>query len=154
MISGSCMACVVKIRKEPGYEDLPVPHYQTERSAGMDLYAAVSSNLILEPGDIVMVPTGIRLALSRGFEAQIRPRSGLALKYGIGLMNSPGTVDEDYRGIVGVILFNFGKEPFVIRRGDRIAQMVISRVEQAQVQVVSELPGSLRGDGGFGSTGK
>jgi dUTP pyrophosphatase len=148
------MACVIKIRKEPGYEDLPLPHYQTDGSAGLDLYAAVTSEMILEPGEITLVQTGFRLALCKGFEAQIRPRSGLALKYGIGLLNSPGTVDEDYRGIVGVILFNFGKKPFVIKRGDRIAQMVIVRVEKASVEIVSELPDSRRGDGGFGSTGK
>jgi dUTP pyrophosphatase len=147
------MACVIKIRKEPGNEDLPVPHYQTEGSAGLDLYAAVTADVILEPGEITLVQTGIRLAVCSGYEAQIRPRSGLALRYGIGLLNSPGTVDEDYRGIVGVILFNFGKKPFIIKRGDRIAQMVISRVEKASVQVVSELPVSRRGDGGFGSTG-
>ncbi len=146
--------CILKIRQEPGFEDLPLPHYQTPDSAGMDLYAAVEQDTVLHPGEIQLISAGIRLALSPGFEAQVRPRSGLALKHGIGILNSPGTVDADYRGIVGIILCNFGKNPFTVHRGDRIAQMVINRVEAAEILKVDELPDTARGEGGFGSTGK
>ncbi|MBN1783258.1 dUTP diphosphatase [bacterium] len=147
------MQCVLKLIQEPGNEDLPVPFYQTDGSAGMDLYAAVTDMVTLSPGQVTLVPTGIRIALPHGYEAQIRPRSGLALKHGIGLLNSPGTVDSDYRGVIGVVLFNFGPGPFVIKRGDRIAQMVISKVETAVIRIVNALDGTGRGDGGFGSTG-
>jgi len=146
--------CILKIYQVPGCQDLPVPHYQTMGSAGMDLYAALDNPFTLQPGEVTLIPTGIRIALSHGFEAQVRPRSGLALKHGIGLLNSPGTIDSDYRGEVGIILFNFSRTPFRIERGDRIAQMIIARVETVTVEVVPELPDSARGDGGFGSTGK
>jgi dUTP pyrophosphatase len=147
-------ACILKIVQEPEYRDLPIPHYQTEHSAGMDLYAAVEDSQILKPGGIALISAGIRIALPPGYEAQVRPRSGLALNHGIGLLNSPGTIDADYRGIVGVILFNFGSSPFTVRRGDRIAQMIISRIEKADIRSVEELPRTDRGDGGFGSTGR
>jgi dUTP pyrophosphatase len=147
-------ACVLKIMQEPDCRDLPLPHYQTEGSAGMDLYAAVEDKVQLDPGGITLISAGIRIALPPGYEAQVRPRSGLAIQHGIGLLNSPGTIDADYRGVVGVILFNFSGLPFAINRGDRIAQMVISRIETAEIQSVPELPKTIRGDGGFGSTGK
>ncbi|MBN2105132.1 dUTP diphosphatase [bacterium] len=146
--------CIVEICQEAGCQDLPIPHYQTEGSSGMDLYAAVDKPITIQPGEVMLVPTGIRIALSPGYEAQVRPRSGLALKHGIGLLNSPGTIDADYRGVIGIILFNFGRAVFTIHRGDRIAQMVIARVENAKVKVVRVLPESARGNGGFGSTGK
>jgi len=146
--------CVLKIQQEPDCIDLPIPHYQTRDSAGMDLYAAVDEPLVIQPGEVRLVPTGIRIALASGYEAQVRPRSGLALKHGIGLLNSPGTVDADYRGVIGIILFNFSSASFTVHRGDRIAQMVIAKVETVKVEVVQVLPESIRGNGGFGSTGK
>ncbi len=144
---------VIKIRKEPGCEDLPLPQYKTSGAAGMDLFAAVENSVTVSPGDVMMIPTGIRLSIPPGYEGQVRPRSGLALKYGIGLLNSPGTIDSDYRGLVGVIVFNFGETPFVVKRGDRIAQLVICKVEKVSFQAVDELDSSERNSGGFGSTG-
>jgi dUTP pyrophosphatase len=144
---------VIKIMREPGFDDLPLPRYQTEGSAGLDLYAAVKKNVVLDPGSYELISTGIRIAIPPGCEGQIRPRSGLALKHGIGILNSPGTIDSDYRGIVCVILFNFGKKPFKIERGDRIAQLVINRFEKAVFSVSQELGSSKRDSGGFGSTG-
>ena len=143
----------VQIKIEPGCEDLPIPHYQTSGSAGFDLYAAIDENIELSPGDIRLISTGIRMAIPHGFEGQVRPRSGLALKHGIGILNSPGTVDSDYRGIVGIILINAGSESFLISRGDRIAQMVINKIEIVALDVVHELDVSDRASGGFGSTG-
>lgn len=143
----------ILVRVEPGCEDLPLPEYQTEHAAGMDLRAAVEDMLVIEPGQRALIPTGIYIALPPGFEAQVRPRSGLALKHGVILPNSPGTIDADYRGMVQVILMNLGNEPFVVRRGDRIAQLVVSRVTRAHLRVVDELPPSKRDSGGFGSTG-
>jgi dUTP pyrophosphatase len=133
-------------------EPLPLPSYQTERSAGLDLRADVQ--LVLEPGARALVPTGLALAIPPGFEGQVRPRSGLALKHGITCLNSPGTIDSDYRGEVGVILANTGREPFAIARGDRIAQLVIAPVTRAELVVVDTLDESARGAGGFGHTGK
>jgi dUTP pyrophosphatase len=144
---------VVKIRKEDGCEDLPLPEYQTDGSAGLDLVAAVEGAVTIQPGGIEFVSTGIRVSIPEGFEGQVRPRSGLALKNGIGILNSPGTIDSDYRGVVGVILFNLGKKPFVINRGDRIAQLVISKIERVTFVESQELDASDREDGGFGSTG-
>jgi dUTP pyrophosphatase len=144
---------VIKIKKEPGYEDLSLPQYKTLGAAGMDLFAAVENSVIVPPGDVMMISTGIRLSIPPGYEGQIRPRSGLALNHHIGLLNSPGTIDSDYRGLVGVIVFNFGKTPFVIKRGDRIAQLVICKVEKVFFQTVDELDLSERDSGGFGSTG-
>ncbi|MDZ4363919.1 dUTP diphosphatase [Brevundimonas sp.] len=136
--------------------DLPLPAYETAGSAGMDLRAAVPDDapLTLPPGARALVPTGLKMALDQGYEAQVRPRSGLALKHGITCLNSPGTIDADYRGEVGVILINHGHEPFVIRRGERIAQMVIAAVAQATVTEVETLDDTVRGTGGFGSTGR
>lgn len=134
--------------------DIPLPRYMTPYSAGMDIHAAVDEDLRLSPGQISLVPTGFSMALPEGFEAQIRPRSGLAVKHGIGLINSPGTIDADYRGEVKIALINFGGEPYTVRRGDRIAQMVIHTVFQANLQVVTDLDQTERGEGGFGHTGK
>ncbi len=136
--------------------DLPLPAYATADAAGLDLMAALpeGSEFTLEAGERGLVPTGIALQLSRGFEAQIRPRSGLALKHGVTVLNSPGTIDADYRGEIGVILINLGQEPFTLRRGDRIAQLVVAPVARAMPVDVDDLTGTERGTGGFGSTGK
>ena len=135
--------------------ELPLPAYETADSAGMDLRAAVPEGepLVIRPGDRHAVPTGLAMAIPRGFEGQVRPRSGLALKSGVTCLNTPGTVDSDYRGEVKVILINLGAEDFTVRRGDRIAQMVIAPVIQASVSEVSDLDETARGAGGFGSTG-
>ena len=134
--------------------DLPLPAYMTPEAAGMDLFAAVTEPLLLPPGDRVLVPTGLQIALPAGFEGQIRPRSGLAVKHGITVLNSPGTIDADYRGEIKVILINLGQEPYTITRGDRIAQLIVSKVEKASIILCEELPDSERGSGGFGHTGK
>jgi dUTP pyrophosphatase len=144
---------IIKIKKEPGYEDLQIPEYQTEGSAGVDLYAAVTEEVMILPGEVKLIQTGIRVSIPKGFEAQIRPRSGLALKHGIGVLNSPGTIDSDYRGVVGVILFNFGKVPFIINRGARIAQMVFTKFSIVTFELVDTLDSSKRKSNGFGSTG-
>lgn len=143
----------VAILQEPDATDLPLPRYQTEGAAGVDLYAAVREPLTLPPGARACVPTGIRIALPPGYEAQVRPRSGLALRHGIGMVNAPGTIDSDYRGEVQVILINWGHEPFTIKRGDRIAQLVVAPVARVVWEPVAELPPSVRGEGGFGHTG-
>ncbi|MBN1355173.1 dUTP diphosphatase [bacterium] len=144
---------IVRIFKEPGFKELPVPRYATPQAAGVDLYAALEASVSIPPGSWRLISTGIRIALPVSYEAQIRPRSGLALKYGVTLLNSPGTIDSDYRGIIGVILINHGEEPFVVQRGDRIAQMVIAPVARLEFELVSYLRKTGRGDGGFGSTG-
>ena len=146
----------VRVERLPHAEGLPLPAYETPGSAGMDLRAAVpdTAPVTLDPGARTLVPTGLRIALEPGFEAQVRPRSGLALKHGLTCLNSPGTIDSDYRGEVGVILINHGQEAFVIRRGERIAQMVIARHEQATLVEVGALDETARGAGGFGSTGR
>jgi dUTP diphosphatase len=133
--------------------DIPLPRYMTPQAAGMDICAAVDDTLTLVPRAMALVPTGFAMALPPGFEAQVRPRSGLAIKYGITVINSPGTIDSDYRGEVKVGLINLGSMPYTLRRGERIAQMVIQRVAQAHVRVVPELDETRRNDGGFGSTG-
>jgi len=133
--------------------DIPLPKYMTPHCAGMDIYAAVDAPVSLNPGDITLIPTGFAIALPVGIEAQIRPRSGLAVKYGISLVNSPGTIDADYRGEIMIAVINFGKAPYTIRRGDRIAQMVINQVCQARFEVVDHLENSARNSGGFGHTG-
>ncbi len=143
----------IPLRRLPHGEGLPLPAYATELSAGVDLLAAVGADVVLQPGARALVPTGIAISLPTGTEAQVRPRSGLAFKHGITLLNSPGTIDADYRGEIGVILINLGKEPFIISRGSRIAQMVIAPCGQARWRIVEALPESARGDGGFGSTG-
>ncbi len=133
--------------------DIPLPRYMTPHAAGMDICAAVDDTLPLAPGCITLVPTGFAMALPQGFEAQIRPRSGLAVRYGITIINSPGTIDSDYRGEVKVGLINLGKAPYTLRRGERIAQMVIQQIAQAKIKVVVELDETQRDTGGFGSTG-
>ncbi len=149
----SIEALQILITRMDEAKDLPLPQCMSEQAAGMDLYANVQEE-ILEKGKIKLIPTGIGIALPAGFEAQIRPRSGLAIKHGISLVNTPGTIDADYRGEIKVIMINFGEEDFIIRRGDRIAQMVINKIEKVRWLEVTELPTSLRGDGGFGHTGK
>ncbi len=143
----------VPIWRDPEAEDLPLPSYATPGSAGVDLYAAVKEPITLQPGERRLIPTGIRIALPQGYEAQIRPRSGLALRHGIGMVNSPGTIDSDYRGEIGIILINWGQEPFTIHRGDRIAQMVIAPIARVEWELCEELPPSQRAEGGFGHTG-
>lgn len=143
----------IEILRDANCKDLPLPSYATEHAAGMDLYAAIDSAMILEPGMRELVPTGIRIALPAGYEAQIRPRSGLAWKFGISMVNAPGTIDADYRGEIKVILINLGNEPFTIHRGDRIAQMIVAPVTQVSWHEVATLAESDRGEGGFGHTG-
>ena len=133
--------------------DLPLPRYQTDGAAGLDLFAAVGEEVVVASGARALVPCGLFIALPEGFEAQVRPRSGLALRHGVTLLNSPGTVDSDYRGELQVIVINHGAEPFSVTRGMRIAQMVIAPVTRAELVEVAELPASRRGAGGFGHTG-
>ena len=139
---------------EPNGDGVPLPAYQTAHAAGMDLCAAVTADVSLAPGARAIIPTGFAIALPPGFEAQVRPRSGLAAKNGITVLNTPGTIDADYRGEVKVILANLGQEPFVIKRGERIAQMVIAPVTTAMWERVEKLSETKRGEGGFGSTGR
>ncbi|MFO7709387.1 MAG: dUTP diphosphatase [Desulfobacterales bacterium] len=150
------MQPVIKIlRLRPEEDgDIPLPRYMTPDSAGMDICAAVRTDTVLNRGDIALLPTGLAVALPRGFEAQIRPRSGLAVRHGIGLINAPGTIDADYRGEVMIALVNLGPSAYTVRRGDRIAQMVIQRVQQARLEEVPTLDATDRGSGGFGHTGK
>ncbi len=136
------------------FKDILLPEYATEGSSGLDLRAAVETEMKIEKGKVGLVPTNLKVEIPVGYEIQIRPRSGLAAKNGIGVLNSPGTIDSDYRGEIKVILFNFSEEDFIINRGDRIAQMVISKVYRANLIVTDELKESKRGDGGFGHTGK
>jgi dUTP pyrophosphatase len=134
---------------------IKLPHYMTPHAAGMDLCACLEGKeVVLEPGTWQLIPTGIAIALPEGYEAEVRPRSGLALKHGVTLLNAPGTIDADYRGEVGCIMINLGHEPFVIKDGDRIAQLVIHEVCRAELEEVAELPESSRGEGGFGHTGR
>ena len=147
------MPLSVAIQRLPHGADLPLPAYATDSSAGLDLLAAIETELVISPGGRVLVPTGVAIALPPGHEAQVRPRSGLALKHGIAVLNWPGTIDADYRGEVGVILINLGIAPFAIRRGDRIAQLVIAPVARIEWRESDGLPQSGRGAGGFGSTG-
>ncbi|HYH36618.1 MAG TPA: dUTP diphosphatase [Azospirillum sp.] len=134
-------------------EGLELPAYATADSAGLDLVAAVAEPVVLPPGGRALVPTGLAIALPPGFEAQVRPRSGLALKHGVTVLNTPGTIDADYRGEVGVILINHGAEPFTVNRGDRVAQLVLARYERIAWEPTDRLPETARGAGGFGSTG-
>lgn len=147
------MPVYVAIKTLEHAEGLSLPSYATPQSAGMDLVAAVKEDKILEPGERALIPTGISIALPVGYEAQIRPRSGLALKNGITLLNSPGTIDADYRGEVGVILYNASQEPFTVSRGLRIAQMIVAPYSQVQWLKTESLDQTARGEGGFGSTG-
>ncbi len=144
---------ILKIKKLENGKDLPLPKYETAGSAGMDLLAAIDEPIILKAGEIKLVKTGIAIALEKGFEAQVRPRSGLALKNGITVLNSPGTIDSDYRGEVCAILINHSQVDFTITRGMRIAQMVIAACVQAQISEVEDLDETARGASGFGSTG-
>jgi dUTP pyrophosphatase len=143
----------VNIQKLPHGEDLALPRYETELAAGMDLRAAVDEPITLAPGERKLIPVGIAIALPAGYEAQVRPRSGLALKHGITCLNSPGTVDADYRGEIRIILINLGQEPFTISRGERIAQMIIAPVTQGEWVEVNSLDETKRGADGFGSSG-
>ena len=143
----------VPLQVLPHGRDLPLPTYATAGSAGLDLAAAVDAPVTVPAGDRVIIPTGLAMALPVGWEAQVRPRSGLALKHGVTVLNSPGTIDADYRGEIRVILVNLGREPFTIARGERIAQLVLAPVVRAEWQVAAELPASGRGANGFGSTG-
>ncbi|MFH1709512.1 MAG: dUTP diphosphatase [bacterium] len=143
----------VKILRLPHGDGVPLPKYMSHSASGMDIYAAVEGEITLKPGERRLVPTGFKMALPEGHEAQVRPRSGLAVKNGISVLNTPGTIDEDYRGEVGVILINHSNEEFKIKRGDRIAQMVINKVEQADIEVVESLSETGRNSGGFGHTG-
>ncbi len=149
-MSGPLAVAVVRLAHG---RDLPLPGYATEESAGMDLLAAVTEDMVIRPGERARVPTGIAIALPSGFEAQVRPRSGLALTAGVTVLNAPGTVDADYRGEVGVILVNLGREPFTVARGARIAQLVVAPVAHVRWQEAAALPESARAGGGFGSTG-
>ncbi len=144
---------IIDVVRLPHAEGLPLPSYATDGAAGMDLLAAVTTPLVILPGGRALVPTGLTIALAHGYELQVRPRSGLALKHGITLPNSPGTIDEDYRGELGVIVLNTGAEPFTVERGMRIAQAVIAPVVRAAWREVATLPETARGTGGFGSTG-
>lgn len=145
--------CELQIRCLPHYEGLPLPRYMTEGASGLDLFAAVSEDKELPPHQRCLIPAGIQIAIPEGFEGQVRPRSGLALKEGIGLLNAPGTIDSDYRGEIQVILFNAGDKTFLIKRGMRIAQLVIAPVIKARLMLVDNLTATARGDGGFGHTG-
>ncbi len=143
----------IKFKKLPHAKDLALPGYETGSAAGMDIRAALVKPITLNPGERTLIPTGLQMALPEGYEAQIRPRSGLAIRNGITMLNSPGTIDADYRGEVKVIAINHGQDEFVINHGDRIAQMVIAPVIQLPIKEVSELDETDRGEGGFGSTG-
>jgi dUTP pyrophosphatase len=147
-------AVKVLLKKKESCKDLPVPRYATSGSSGMDLYADVGAEAVLLPGDIKLVSAGIYISMPEGYEAEIRPRSGLAIKHGISLVNTPGTIDSDYRGLVNLIMINHGKEPFTIHRGDRIAQMVIKEVVRAEIELAEDLDDTVRSHGGFGHTGK
>jgi dUTP pyrophosphatase len=145
----------IKIRRlrPEADSDIPLPCYMTPRCSGMDLCAAVESEQVVDVGAVTVIPTGIAMALPEGFEAQVRPRSGLAFRHAIGIINSPGTIDADYRGEIKIGLINLGTKPYTVRRGDRIAQLVIQKVYQARLECVETLDQTLRNDGGFGHTG-
>jgi dUTP pyrophosphatase len=149
------MSVSVRVKRLPHGEGLPLPSYQSKEAAGLDVVAGVPEGapVAIPPGARALIPTGFALELPRGYEAQVRPRSGLALKHGVTLLNSPGTIDSDYRGELMVIVVNHGDEPFLVRRGDRIAQLVIAPVSHAEIVAAEELAATVRGPGGFGSTG-
>jgi dUTP pyrophosphatase len=144
---------ILKVKRLENNPDLPLPSYQSDGSSGLDLRAAVAEDLILQPGEIEFIPTGLAVSIPKGYEAQIRPRSGLALEYGLGFVNSPGTIDSDYRGEIGIIAINWGKKPITIKRGDRIAQMIVGKVSKVIVEESKGLDDTERGEGGFGHTG-
>jgi len=143
----------IKVRKKETCEDLPLPRYATSGSSGMDLSADVDSDTVLAPGEIRLISCGIYLSIPEGFEAEIRPRSGLALKHGITMVNSPGTIDSDYRGLLSLIIINLGQRPFTVHRGDRLAQMIIKEVIRAELDIQGSLDETVRQAGGFGHTG-
>jgi dUTP pyrophosphatase len=143
----------LEIERLPSAHDLPLPRYMTDDAAGMDLHAAVAEELVLAPGARTLVPTGLKLAIPRGHEAQVRPRSGLAKNHGVTVLNAPGTIDADFRGELQVLLVNLGQAPFAIRRGERIAQLVVAPVTRVRVREVAALGATARGEGGVGSTG-
>ncbi len=143
----------IKFMRLPHGDGVPLPKYMSHAAAGMDLYAAVNEPVMLKPGERKLVPTGFKMSMPEGYEAQVRPRSGLALKSGVSVLNTPGTIDADYRGEVGVILVNLGQADFTVNRNDRIAQMIINKVEQPTVEEVADLDDTKRGSGGFGHTG-
>jgi len=146
-------AITLEIKRLPGTEDLPLPRYMTEHASGMDVTAAVAEPVDLHPGDIRLIPTGLVMAVPPGYEVQVRPRSGLAARHGITIVNAPGTIDSDYRGEVGVILANLGRETFTVERGMRIAQFVVQPVVRARLALRERLDETSRGEGGFGHTG-
>jgi dUTP pyrophosphatase len=148
------MTPTIAVVRLPDGDGLPLPAYMTPGAAGADVVAAVAEDLILAPGERALVPTGFALEVPPGFEVQLRPRSGLAVKHGVTLLNSPGTIDSDYRGPVGVVLVNLGREPFTVRRGERIAQLVVAPVVRGAFREAEMLAASTRGEGGFGSTGR
>jgi dUTP pyrophosphatase len=152
-VTGTAAAARVRVHRLGTARDLPLPAPASAGSAGADLRAAVAAELVLAPGERALVPTGLVLEIPPGWEGQVRPRSGLALRHGVTVANAPGTIDSDYRGEVGVVLVNLGAEPFTVRRGDRIAQLVIAAVARVDWEEADDLAGSARGDGGFGSTG-
>ena len=143
----------IRIKKKSGCEDLPSPQYMSESSSGMDIRADVDGEVVLPPGEIKLISAGFYMSLPAGYEAQLRPRSGLAIKHGISIVNTPGTIDADFRGLVGIIVINHGKKPFPIKRGDRIAQLVIQKVIRAETELVEELDETVRSTGGFGHSG-
>lgn len=144
---------IIKCIQLPHAKDLPLPSYQTEGAAGMDIRAALDEEFCLEPGERALLPTGLIIAIPQGYEVQIRPRSGLAIKHGISMVNSPGTIDSDFRGEIHLIVINHGQQAFTVKHGDRMAQMVVQRVHQAEIIQTSEVDDTQRGHGGFGSTG-
>ena len=144
---------VINIKKKENCQDLPSPRYMSEGASGMDVYADVDVEIVLASGDIKLISAGFYMSIPLGYEVQVRPRSGLAIKHGISIVNAPGTIDSDYRGLVGIILINHGKDLFVVKRADRIAQIVLQKVIQADVAIVDELNETVRAHGGFGHTG-
>ncbi|MEW5805794.1 MAG: dUTP diphosphatase [Acidobacteriota bacterium] len=143
----------VLVKRCQGNDDLPIPSFATDGSSGFDLAACIEDEVMIKPGERVVIPTGFAIALPEGFEAQVRPRSGTALKFGLTMVNSPGTIDSDYRGEIKVIAINLGREPIKLKRGERIAQMVVSEVPKVELIQVDDLPSTKRGSGGFGHTG-
>jgi dUTP pyrophosphatase len=152
-VSVSVNRVEIRIKRLSAAQDIPLPDYETPGSSGMDLRAATEGTVSLKPGEIRLIPTGLSVSIPAGYEGQIRARSGLALGHGIGIVNSPGTIDSDYRGEVGIIMINWGQRPFTIKRGDRIAQMVLTRVCRADIVEVVDLESTRRGEGGFGHSG-
>ncbi len=143
---------MIQIEIKPLNERARIPRRMTTHAAGYDLYTSIEEDIVLEPGEVKLIPTGISIGIPEGYEAQIRPRSGLALKHSVGILNAPGTIDSDYRGEVGIIMFNFGKQPFTIQPDTRVAQMIVAKCETIDFLIVDELSDTERGAGGFGHT--